>query len=150
MNESHSKVLLLVEDNPLDAHMTEHALMDCQINLNIHVVTDGIEAMNFLRGVGKYAGLPRPDLVLLDLNLPGKDGRTVLSEMKADADLRRIPVVILSTSQAPEDVIKAYDLHANSYVSKPVELDLFTAAIKSIQQFWLSTALLPTRPHQTV
>jgi len=143
MNERNPKEILLVEDNSLDARMTKDALKDCPLSHNLNIVTDGLEAMDFLRGTGKHAGAPRPDLILLDLNLPGKDGREILSEIKSDANLRRIPVVVLSTSQAADDILKAYDLNANSYVSKPVELDSFTNAVKSIQQFWLATATLP-------
>src|SRR5262245_58688447 len=146
MNERNPREILLVEDNALDARMTRDALKGCPVPHNLNVVLDGLEAMDFLHGIGKHAGAPRPDLILLDLNLPGKDGREILSEIKSDMNLRRIPVVVLSTSQANEDILKAYDLNANSYVSKPVDLDHFIKAVQSIQQFWLSTAVLPNQP----
>ncbi len=145
MNEGSPKQILLVEDNSLDARITKDALQESPIRVDLTVVLDGAEAMDFLRGRGKHTGAPRPDFILLDLNLPGKDGREILAEIKSDADLRRIPVVILSTSQAAEDILKAYDLNANSYVTKPVELEHYIKAIQSIQQFWLSTAILPAQ-----
>lgn len=143
MSGRNHKEILLIEDNPLDARMTRDALKSCPIRSHLNVVTDGVEALEFLAGTGRHVGAPRPDLILLDLNLPGKDGREILSEIKSDANLRRIPVVVLSTSRATEDILKAYDLNANSYVSKPVELDLFTQAVQSIQQYWFATARLP-------
>ena len=143
MSGQNPKEILLIEDNALDARMTRDALKECPILIHLNVVTDGLEALEFLEGTGRYAGAPRPDLILLDLNLPGKDGREILSEIKSDANLRRIPVVVLSTSRATEDILKAYDLNANSYVSKPVELDPFTKAVQSIQQYWFATAKLP-------
>jgi CheY-like chemotaxis protein len=143
MSGQNPKEILLIEDNALDARMTRDALKECPILIRLNVVTDGLEALEFLEGTGRHAGAPRPDLILLDLNLPGKDGREILSEIKSDANLRRIPVVVLSTSRATEDILKAYDLNANSYVSKPVELDLFTKAVQSIQQYWFATAKLP-------
>jgi two-component system, chemotaxis family, response regulator Rcp1 len=143
MSGQNPKEILLIEDNALDARMTRDALKECPILIRLNVVTDGLEALEFLGGTGRHAGAPRPDLILLDLNLPGKDGREILSEIKSDANLRRIPVVVLSTSRATEDILKAYDLNANSYVSKPVELDLFTKAVQSIQQYWFATAKLP-------
>jgi two-component system, chemotaxis family, response regulator Rcp1 len=143
MNERSPKEILLVEDNALDVRITLEALSECPAANHVNVVNDGFEALEFLRRAGRHARAPRPDLILLDLNLPGKNGQEILSEIKADENLRRIPVVVLSTSQAPEDIGNAYDLHANSYVTKPAELELFTSAVKSIHEFWLSTARLP-------
>ncbi|HEX7465226.1 MAG TPA: response regulator, partial [Usitatibacter sp.] len=110
---------------------------------NLHWVTDGVDALDFLKQRGKHAGAPRPDIILLDLNLPKKDGREVLSEIKQDADLRAIPVVILTTSQAEEDVLRSYDLHANCYVTKPVDLEKFILVVQSIDRFWLNVVTLP-------
>jgi len=143
MEDRNLKEILLIEDNLLDARMTQDALKACTIRNNVSVVNDGLEAMDFLHGTGRHKGAPRPDLILLDLNLPGKDGRQILSEIKSDAKLRRIPVVVMSTSQATEDILQAYDLNANSYVSKPVELESFMSAVDAIQHFWLKTATLP-------
>jgi len=135
--------ILLVEDNPGDVRLTIEALKENKMRNNLHVVEDGMEAMAFLRREGRYAGAPRPDLVLLDLNLPKKDGCQVLAEIKADEDLRRIPVVILTTSQAEEDVVRSYTLHANCYVTKPVDLDQFIKVVRSIEEFWLTIVKLP-------
>jgi chemotaxis family two-component system response regulator Rcp1 len=135
--------ILLVEDSPADVDLTREALDDAKLHNNLHVVTDGVEALEFLRREGSYADAPRPDLVLLDLNLPKKDGREVLAEIKADPILRRIPVVILTTSQAEQDILKSYDLHANCYVTKPVDLDQFVTVVRSIENFWLVIAKLP-------
>jgi two-component system, chemotaxis family, response regulator Rcp1 len=135
--------ILLVEDSPGDVRLTQEALREGQVRNNLHVVTDGVEALAFLRRAGKYAAVPRPDVILLDLNLPKKDGREVLAEIKADDDLRRIPVVILTTSQDERDVLRAYDLHANCYIAKPVNLDQFIAVIRSIESFWLTIVTLP-------
>jgi len=137
--------ILLVEDSPDDIVLTEEAFRDAKIANQLHSVTDGEAAMSFLRGEGEYAGRPRPDIVLLDLNLPRKDGREVLSELKADDDLKQIPVIVLSTSGAAEDVLGAYDHHVNAYVQKPVDFDDFIRAVRSIEQFWLSIVRLPTR-----
>jgi CheY-like chemotaxis protein len=136
--------ILLVEDNPGDVRLTLEALRDAKVCNHISVVVDGVEAMAFLRQEGAYADAPRPDLVLLDLNLPRKDGREVLAEMKASPDLRKIPAVILTTSSAELDIVKSYCLHANCYVVKPVELDRFLEVVKSIEDFWLTIVTLPT------
>ena len=136
-------VILLVEDNPGDVRLTVEALKDAKVRNTLNVVEDGVEAMAFLRREGKYAGADRPDLILLDLNLPKKDGREVLKEIKTDPDLRRIPVVILTTSKAEEDVIKTYDYHANCYITKPIDLDQFMTVVKSIEDFWLTIVRLP-------
>ena len=117
--------ILLVEDNPGDVRLTKEALKDAKVINNLHVAGDGIEALDFLKRQGKYPGAIRPDLILLDLNLPRKDGREVLGEIKADPGLRQIPVVILTTSKAEEDILKTYDLHANCYITKPVDLEKF-------------------------
>lgn len=135
--------ILLVEDNPGDVRLTQEALKENKLHNNLHVAKNGVEAMAFLRQEGKYAEAPRPGLVLLDLNLPRKDGREVLAEMKGDETLRRIPVVILTTSQAEEDILKTYDLHANCYITKPVDLDRFIKVIQSIKDFWLAIVKLP-------
>jgi two-component system, chemotaxis family, response regulator Rcp1 len=135
--------ILLVEDNPGDIRLTREALRDGKIYNNLYVARDGVEAMAFLRKTGQYAGAPRPDLILLDLNLPRKDGHEVLAEVKTDETLRRIPVVILTTSQAEEDIIKTYDLHVNCYITKPVDLDQFVKIVKSIEDFWLTIVKLP-------
>lgn len=137
--------ILLVEDNPGDARLAQEALKEGRIPSRLEVVADGVEAMSFLRREGAYSNAPRPQLVLLDLNLPRKDGRQVLAEMKADPDLRRIPVVVLTTSQADQDVTRSYDLHANCYITKPVDLDRFIAVVRSIEEYWCSIVTLPPR-----
>ncbi len=135
--------ILLVEDNPGDIRLTREALRDGKIYNNLYVARDGVEAMAFLRKTDQYTQAPRPDLILLDLNLPRKDGHEVLAEVKTDENLRRIPVVILTTSQAEEDIIKTYDLHVNCYITKPVDLDQFVKIVKSIEDFWLTIVKLP-------
>jgi CheY-like chemotaxis protein len=136
--------ILLVEDNAGDHRLTQEALREGKVYNNLHWAKDGVEALDFLRRRGKHANAPRPDLILLDLNLPRKDGREVLSEIKSDEDLKTIPVVILTTSQAEEDVVKSYHLHANCYVTKPVDLEKFIVVVQSIDRFWLTIATLPT------
>ena len=135
--------MLLVEDNPGDVRLTKENLRDAKIMVKLHVVGDGVEAMAFLHQEGKYASAPCPDLVLLDLNLPKKDGREVLAEIKQDPDLRRIPVVVLTISSAEEDVLKSYNLHANAYVTKPLNLEQFGKITKAIKDFWLTIVKLP-------
>jgi CheY-like chemotaxis protein len=135
--------ILLVEDNPGDVRLTKEALAEAKVANQLSVVTDGVEAMDFLKKRGCFADVLRPDLVLLDLNLPKKDGREILAEMKADPKLRRIPVVVLTTSRADEDVLKAYDLHANCYITKPVDFPRFLDVIRSIEEFWLTVVILP-------
>jgi len=137
--------ILLVEDNPGDVELTAEALRAGKISNQMHVVEDGESAMAFLRKQGGYAGVPCPDVVLLDLNLPRKDGREVLAEMKSDPALRRIPVVVLTTSQAERDLLQAYDLYANCYLIKPIEFDRFICVIGHIRDFWLSAVSLPPR-----
>ncbi len=137
--------ILLVEDNPGDARLAQEALKEGQMASRLKVVVDGVEAMSFLRREGVYVGAPRPNLVLLDLNLPRKDGRQVLAEMKADPELRRIPVVVLTTSQAEQDIMRSYDLHANCYITKPVDLDRFITVVRSIEEYWCSVVTLPPR-----
>lgn len=136
--------ILLVEDNPADVRMAKEALKDCNVSNRLSVVEDGEEALAFVRGLDGHAGRPRPDLILLDLNLPRKDGHQVLAEIKADPDLRRIPVVILTTSENERDVSKAYDLNANCYITKPGGLEQFVTVMKSIQYFWSMVVQLPT------
>lgn len=136
--------ILLVEDNPADAELTIETLQDSKVHNNVHVADDGIEALDFLRQENGYSNVPRPDLVLLDLNMPRKDGREVLEEMKSDENLKTIPVVILTTSRAEEDIAKTYGLHANCYVSKPVDLKQFGKVVKSIEDFWFTIVRLPS------
>ena len=135
--------VLLVEDNPGDVRLTREALKEGKIRNNLNVARDGVEALAFLRREGVHADAPRPDVILLDLNLPRKDGREVLTEVKNDPSLRQIPVVILTSSQAEEDICRAYDLHANCYISKPVDLDQFIRVVKSIEDFWFTVVKLP-------
>lgn len=147
MNNENTKVrpvdILLVEDTPSDVRLTREALKEAKVMNTLHVVGDGVEAMEFLRRQGRYANSPRPDLVLLDLNMPRKDGREVLAEIKGDPNLKQIPVVILTTSKAEEDILKSYNLFANAYVSKPVDLSQFLKVISSLEQFWLAVVTLP-------
>lgn len=135
--------VLLVEDNPGDVRLTREALKEGKVCNNLSVVPDGVEAMAFLRRQGPYAGAPRPDVILLDLNLPKKDGREVLEEVKGDPELRSIPVVVLTSSEAERDIARAYALHANCYITKPVDLDQFITVVKSIEDFWFSIVKLP-------
>ena len=135
--------ILLVEDSPGDVRLTQEVLQEGKIHNNLSVVEDGIQALNFLRKKPPYFNSPHSDLILLDLNLPKKDGREVLEEIKADPHLRRIPIVILTTSEAEEDIVKAYDLHANCYITKPIDLDQFIQVVKLIEQFWLTIVKLP-------
>jgi chemotaxis family two-component system response regulator Rcp1 len=135
--------ILMVEDNPGDVRLTQEALKEGKVLNNMHVAEDGVEAMAFLRREGKYADVPRPDVILLDLNLPRKDGREVLAEIKEDPNLRRIPVVVLTVSKAEEDILKTYDLNANCYIIKPINLDQFIKVVKSIEEFWLTIVTLP-------
>jgi FOG: CheY-like receiver len=139
----YSQHVLLVEDNPGDVRLTKEALKEGKVYSNLHWAKDGVEALEFLRRQGKFADVPRPDIILLDLNLPKKDGREVLSEIKNDDDLKRIPVVILTTSKAEEDVLRSYQLHANCYVTKPVDLEKFIGVVQSIDKFWLTVVTLP-------
>ena len=137
--------ILLVEDSPGDARLTVEAFKGGKFSNHLHVVEDGVEAMAFLRREGKYADAVSPDLILLDLNLPKKDGREVLKEIKADEHLKRIPVVVLTISTAEQDIIKSYDLYANCYITKPVDLDQFLKAVRAIEDFWLTIVKLPRR-----
>ncbi len=135
--------ILLVEDNPGDVRLTVEALKEGKVRNNLHVAVDGVDALDFLKRRGKHATAVRPDIILLDLNLPKKDGREVLAEIKAVDDLKRIPVVVLTTSKAEEDIIKTYNLHANCYITKPVDLDNFMQVVKTIEDFWLTIVKLP-------
>jgi CheY-like chemotaxis protein len=137
--------ILLVEDSPGDARLAREGLSECKIRNNLHVVDDGVKAMAFLRRQGEYAMSPRPDLILLDLNLPRKDGREVLREIKEDERLKVIPVVVLTTSKADEDIIKSYSLHANCYVTKPLGLQQFLDVVRSIEDFWFTIVRLPPK-----
>lgn len=140
--------ILLVEDSPADVRLTREALKEAKVVNSLHVVLDGRAALDFLRQQGQYATSRRPDLILLDLNLPKKDGREVLAEIKQDEDLKRIPVVVLTTSKAEEDVVRSYNLHANAYVSKPVELKQFLEVIHALEEFWLAVVTLPPHPRR--
>ena len=146
MNDNNEPIeILLVEDNPGDARLAVEALKDSKINNNLYHVKDGVEAMDFLRRQGGYAGVPVPDLVLLDLNLPRKDGREVLEEIKEDDELKLVPVVVLTTSEAERDLVRSYDLHANAYVVKPLDLDRFIEVVQAIEDFWFAIVKLPPK-----
>ena len=136
--------ILLVEDSPGDVRLTIEGIKESKMRNNLHVVGDGVEAMSFLRKKGKYANMPYPDLVLLDLNLPKKDGREVLAEIKSDENLKRIPVVVLTISKAEEDILRSYDFHANCYIVKPIDFDQFIKVVKSIEDFWFTIVKLPS------
>jgi CheY-like chemotaxis protein len=135
--------VLLVEDSPGDVRLTQEALRDANRTVHLHVTCDGVEAMAFLNREGAHAQAPRPDLILLDLNLPRMDGREVLAHIKADASLKTIPIIILTTSEAQGDILKSYELQANCYLSKPVQLDAFESLVRSINDFWLTKVKLP-------
>jgi CheY-like chemotaxis protein len=137
--------VLLVEDDPGDVLMTREAFEDNKLSNNLHVVNDGVQAIAFLNREEPYPEAPRPDLILLDLNLPRKDGREVLAEIKADDELRSIPVVVLTTSEAEEDILRSYNLHANAYVTKPVDFERFIGVVRDIDQFFVSVVKLPRR-----
>jgi two-component system, chemotaxis family, response regulator Rcp1 len=137
--------ILLIEDNPGDVDLTKEALQEAKVRNRLHVVDDGAKAVDFLYKRGAYADVPRPDIILLDLNLPKKDGRQVLEEVKADPQIAEIPVVILTTSQAEEDIIRSYQLHANCYITKPVDFKQFMHVVKSIEEFWLTVVKLPSK-----
>jgi CheY-like chemotaxis protein len=136
--------ILLVEDNPGDARLTVEALKEGKVRNNLHHVRDGVEAMRFLQREGEYKDVPRPDLMLLDLNLPRKDGREVLADMRKNPDLKTIPVVVLTTSEAEQDVVRTYELCANCYITKPVDLEKFITIVRSIEDFWLTIVRLPS------
>lgn len=140
---SNAKVILLVEDNPADARLTKEAFQETGISHRLYVVEDGVEAMSFLQRKGGYADAVRPELILLDLNLPKKDGRQVLLEIKSDESLRRIPVVVLTTSVADNDILRAYESQANAYITKPVDMDRFLEIVNAIDKFWFKLATLP-------
>jgi two-component system, chemotaxis family, response regulator Rcp1 len=137
--------ILLVEDNPADVRLTQEALRESKLSNRLHAVGDGEQALRFLRREGEHAESPRPDLVLLDLNLPRLSGREVLAMVKADPDLRRIPVIVLTTSEAEEDIVRSYDLHANAYVRKPVDFHQFTDVVRLIEDFWFTVVKLPPK-----
>lgn len=137
--------ILMIEDNPSDVRLTKEAFKDAKVRNRMHVAVDGEDAMVFLRRAGRYSEAPRPDLILLDLNLPKKNGREVLAEIKADSDLKRIPVVILTTSDDERDIMTAYDLHVNAYVRKPVDLDQFIKIVEAVEDFWLTVVKLPPK-----
>ena len=139
--------VLLVEDSPGDVRLTQEAFKDAKVHLNLHVATDGAKAMAFLKREGEHANAPRPDLILLDLNLPKKDGREVLAEIKESPTLKSIPVVVLTTSSSEADILRSYQLHANCYITKPVGLEGFLTVVRSIDSFWLSVVKLPRELH---
>jgi len=139
----HPATILLVEDSAGDIRLTQEVLKDSKLLNHLYVVEDGFQAMDFMHRSGDYADVPRPDLILLDLNLPGKDGREVLEEIKNDEDLRPIPVVILTTSNSDKDILASYNLHANCYITKPIDLDQFVYIVRTIQDFWLTIVKLP-------
>ncbi|MDX1611893.1 MAG: response regulator [Candidatus Thermoplasmatota archaeon] len=145
MTEGKRIEILLVEDNPGDVRLTQEALKEGKVPSRLSVVGDGEAALSYLRNEDPYQGATRPDIILLDLNLPRKDGREVLEEIKVDDELRRIPVVILTTSEAEQDILRTYDLHANCYITKPVDLDQFIEVVKYIEKFWLTTVRLPPK-----
>jgi|SRR5580658_938695 chemotaxis family two-component system response regulator Rcp1 len=138
--------VLLVEDSPGDVRLTQESFRDANPSIRLHVASDGVEAMAFLRREGRYSGAPRPDFILLDLNLPKMDGREVLASVKMDDSLKTIPTIVLTTSEAEADILKSYQLQANCYLTKPVQLDEFEGVVKSINDFWLTKARLPQRP----
>jgi chemotaxis family two-component system response regulator Rcp1 len=140
--------ILLVEDSPTDIELTIEALRDAKVFNTLHIVEDGVSALTYLRKEGRYAGAVRPDLIMLDLNLPRKNGREVLAEIKSDADLSLIPVVILTTSQADQDIAESYRLHANCFVTKPVDFEQFVNVIRSIEDFWFTVVKLPKKPDE--
>lgn len=140
--------VLLVEDDPADVDLTKESLKESKVTVNLHVVNDGLKALQYLRREASYAGAARPDVVLLDLNLPKKDGREVLRDIKQDEDLKRIPVVILTTSDTETDILKSYDLGANCYITKPVGLDQFSKVVRAIEEFWFSVVKLPHWPEK--
>jgi chemotaxis family two-component system response regulator Rcp1 len=143
MNNDQPIEILLVEDNPGDVRLTLEVMKDARVRNHMSMVKDGVEALAFLRSEGDFADAPRPDLILLDLNLPKKDGREVLADIKADPTLRRIPVVVLTVSKDEEDILKSYDLYANCYVTKPINMEQFIAVVRSIEDFWLTIVKLP-------
>ncbi len=143
MNNDQPIEILLVEDNPGDVRLTLEVMKDARVRNHMSMVKDGVEALAFLRREGDFADAPRPDLILLDLNLPKKDGREVLADIKADPTLKRIPVVVLTVSKDEEDILKSYDLYANCYVTKPINMEQFIAVVRSIEDFWLTIVKLP-------
>ena len=147
MDDAQGKVIdiLLVEDNPGDVRLAQEALKESKVRNTLYVVDDGVEAMAFLRQQGKYSSVPRPDLILLDLNLPRKSGREVLAEVKSDEHLKRIPVVVLTVSRADEDIMKCYNFHANCYITKPLDFNQFMEVTKAIEGFWLTIVKLPPK-----
>jgi CheY-like chemotaxis protein len=145
----HLMQILLVEDSAADVRLTQEALRDAKILNELHVTRDGVEAMDFLQRRGDRADAPRPDIVILDLNLPRKDGKEVLAEMKGDPDLRSIPVAVLTTSDAEADVLESYDLGANCFLTKPVDLDQFLKVVQAVEEFWLGMVRLPERQEPT-
>jgi len=145
--DGHAIEILLVEDNPGDVELTREALDVAKVANRLHVVDDGADAIDCLLRRGKFTGVPQPDIILLDLNLPNKDGRQLLSEIKADANLATIPIVVLTTSQEHADILRAYQLHANCYITKPVDFNQFLRIVSAIEEFWLNVVKLPGKVH---
>jgi two-component system, chemotaxis family, response regulator Rcp1 len=145
--DGHAVEILLVEDNQGDVELTREALEVAKVSNRLHVVDNGADAIDFLFRRGRFTDVPQPDIILLDLNLPNKDGRQVLSEIKADASLAQIPIVVLTTSQADEDILRAYQLHANCYITKPIDFSQFLRIVSAIEEFWLSVVKLPKKVH---
>lgn len=145
--DSHAIEILLVEDSPRDVDLTREALDVAKVASRLHVVDDGVDAIDFLLRRGRFTNAPRPDIILLDLNLPNKDGRQVLLEIKADANLAQIPIVVLTTSQDDEDILRAYQLHANCYIAKPIDFNQFLRIVSAIEEFWLTVVNLPRKMH---
>ena len=143
MKNTEEQAILLIEDNPGDARLTQEALKEGKVKNNLHIVNDGVEATDFLFKRNQYQNAPRPDLIILDLNLPKKNGQEVLAEIKADENLKGIPVIILTISKAEEEVIRSYNLHANCFITKPIDLIKFFEVVKSIEDFWLTLVKLP-------
>lgn len=137
--------ILVVEDNPGDARLIKEVLNDNKFYSSLYIVNDGVEAMEFLHNQGKFSSVPKPDIIILDLNLPKRDGREVLAEIKSDNELKHIPIVIMTISQAEEDILKTYKLHANCYITKPIDLNEFIKVVKSIEDFWFSIVKLPPK-----
>ena len=150
LNDAKIVDILLVEDNPGDIRLTQEILKDSKIHNNLNVVMDGVEAMAYLRKEGKYKDAVRPDIILLDLNLPKKNGKEVLAEVKSEPELKRIPVVVLTTSIAEQDILKTYDLYANCYITKPIDLDQFITVVKLIEDFWLTIVKLPLNNEKVI
>jgi two-component system, chemotaxis family, response regulator Rcp1 len=147
MTQGNAKVIeiLMIEDSPEDVELTEEALKDAKVRNNLHIARDGVEGLAFLKREGQFADRPRPDLILLDLNMPRMDGRELLEKIKVEGDLKQIPTVVLTTSEAEEDILRSYQLHANCYITKPVDFEQFLKIVRSIEDFWFTVVKLPEK-----